>query len=239
MIKKFCFHVLWAVLLVISSFTVRAVHKIKPEHTYTIHLNEPSELVSKGSGQFFLLANKAKLYEMNAQGKTGKALPFSGYDIEAACMADGQLCLIDESLRIVYLLDAASGEVMRSYSLHYEGARNLGFEAVCYLQDTQHFLLATEKAPCLFYEYNKEFQQFNQFSVSGIREVSSMTYYQNDLYVLSDEDATVYKVDPKKHVVIEQWRLPMLNPEGICIDDRGHLLVVSDDMNKLFDFQKP
>jgi|694.fasta_scaffold103835_2 uncharacterized protein YjiK len=214
---------------------------LKPIHKIGINgINEPSEIVlSQDGNSYYVLADKAFLYEFDLNGKLIKKLSFSGYDVEGACLIEDRLYISEESLRQIQLFNIKKNQLEKTIQLHYGGARNLGFESIVYLPDTKHFLVASEKAPCNIFEYSEDFQLLNQFKLKGIREISSMTYHDNKLYILSDEDAIVFKVNPANYSILAGWQFPIINPEGICFNKKNEMVVISDDMGKIFVFSNP
>jgi uncharacterized protein YjiK len=211
------------------------VTKLKPAKKQNLKINEPSEIVFLENNKYLVLANKAFVYEMDQNGKVLKTIPYKGYDLEAACIALGKIYLMDEAYRTVTVMDL-NYSVLKTHQIQYAGARNLSFEGMTFNPETNHFISATEKHPDLFYEFDQDFNVLNQFEIKGIREVSGLTYYKNKLYILSDEMHSVFKVNPVTYQILHQWKIPVINPEGISFDEQGNMLIISDDMNKLFTF---
>lgn len=212
---------------------------LKPYKSHRLKMHEPSEVCVADANHFFILGNKAFIYETDADGKITKTASTKGYDIEGACVVEDKLYISDESLRQVLVFDKSSLKLLQTKQLQYNGARNLGFESITYNPLTKHFLLATEKAPQLFFEYDENFQSVNEFLIPGIKEASAMTFYNNDLYVLSDEMHQIFKIDSRDYSVNASWKLPIINPEGICFSENGDMVIVSDDMGKIFYFKNP
>ncbi len=214
--------------------------KIKPIKKIPITYREPSEVVmSSDTSKLFILGDKAFLYETDMIGRMTRKAPFAAYDIEGACLYNGKIYISEESLRQVLIVDEKTLTLEKTLMVNNQGPRNLGFESIVHLPVANNFLMATEKAPCVFYQYTNDFQLVNQFPIKGIHEVSAMTYYDNYLYVLSDEDATVFKINPADYSILKSWKVPINNPEGITFNARGQMLIVSDDMGILFTFNNP
>ena len=214
--------------------------KIKPVKKVNVSYREPSEVVlSSDTSKLYILADKAFLYETDMKGKLSRKAPFAAYDIEGACVYNGKIYISEESLRQVLIVDEKTLKLEKTLMVNNQGPRNLGFESMTHLPIANNFLMATEKSPCTFYQFTNEFQLVNQFTIDGITEVSAMTYYDNYLYVLSDEAATVYKVNPADYSILKSWKVPMNNPEGITFNAQGQMMIISDDMGKLFTFNNP
>ncbi|MBL7930138.1 MAG: SdiA-regulated domain-containing protein [Bacteroidia bacterium] len=212
---------------------------IKPFKTVRLELAEPSEIVSLGRDRFIVLANKGFIYEINTEGKVIRKAETTGYDLEGACSVKDKLYVTDESLRQVMIFQSHDLSFVETRQLQYHGPRNLGFEAITYNPEAGIFLLATEKNPQLIIEYSNHFIQGKQVSIKGINEISALDYLKGHLYILSDEQNTVFKVNPKNYTITQSWKLPVINPEGICFTDEGDMVIVSDDMGKMFFFKNP
>ncbi len=212
---------------------------IKPYKSVRLPLAEPSEIVNLGTDRFLVLANKGFIYEIDADGKIVRKAETTGFDLEGACSVKDKLFITDESLRQVMIFQSHDMSFVETRQLQYNGPRNLGFEAITYNPDAGVFLLATEKNPQLIIEYSNHFIQGKQVSIKGINEVSAMDFYKGHLYILSDEQNAVFKVNPKDYTILYSWKLPIVNPEGICFSGNGDMVIVSDDMGKMFFFKNP
>lgn len=212
---------------------------IKHYKTVRLSLAEPSEIVNLGGDRFLMLANKGFIYEINGEGKVLRKAETTGYDFEGACLVNDKIYVSDESLRQVLVFKASDFTWLETRQLQYNGPRNLGFESVTFNPVSGKFLAATEKNPQMIMEYSADFIQEKQIAVKGIHEVSAMTFHQGFLYLLSDEQNAVFKINPKDYTVLKSWKLPIINPEGICFTDSGDMVIVSDDMGKMFFFKNP
>ena len=245
--------ILISIVAISASFTPFAKHtskdkkakaekptRIKPIKKLGLTFREPSEVIaSTDTSKLFILADKAFLYETDTKGKMIRKSSISAYDIEGACIVGGKIYISDESLRQVLIVDEKTLKLDKTVMVNNQGPRNLGFESITHLPVANNFLMATEKSPCVFYQYTNDFTLINQFSIDGIKEVSAMTYHDNNLYVLSDEQATVFKINPADYSILKSWKVPVNNAEGISFNAQGQMMIVSDDMGKLFIFNNP
>ena len=71
------------------------------------------------------------------------------------------------------------------------------------------------------------------------RDISSASFHNDFLWLLSDEDRTVLKLNPITYEVIEKWLLPVINPEGFAFDKDSNLVVTCDDMQRIYYFNNP
>ena len=87
---------------------------------------------------------------------------------------------------------------------------------------------------------DSNFKINNQIDLSNIaRDISSAYYYQNALWLLSDEDMMLIKLNPQTYEVIQKWSLPVINPEGFTFDKDGNLIITCDDMQRIYFFNNP
>ena len=87
---------------------------------------------------------------------------------------------------------------------------------------------------------DSNFSITKQTDISDVAsDISSARFYKNELFLLSDEDMTLIKVNPETFEVIQKWRIPVINPEGLAFDKNGNILITSDDMQRLFYFNNP
>jgi hypothetical protein len=46
----------------------------------------------------------------------------------------------------------------------------------------------------------------------------------------------VYQLNVDDYSIIQQWKIPVLNPEGICFDAKENLIILSDDRQSIYTF---
>ena len=143
---------------------------------------------------------------------------------------------LDESLRRVDVFTQKDFTLKKSIYLTYSGARNKGFEGLVYMPDQKKFIAVIEK-PAMIFEFNEQFQVINAIRPKQFFELSSVTYHDKFLWLLSDEGHEVMKVNPEDYSIVARWNVPVVNPEGICFDANNNLLILSDDMAELFKFK--
>ena len=101
-------------------------------------------------------------------------------------------------------------------------------------------VILTEKDPIYLFELNEDLSIYNEILLDGIaRDISAATYHEDHLWLLSDEDRTVFKLNPNNYKVLGAWKFPIINPEGLVFNKKGQMVIVSDDMEKFFIFETP
>lgn len=191
---------------------------------------EPSDISTwPGNKNYLVLADKAFLYEYAPDGVQIKRHPFESLDLEALTCSDKYCFVSEETLQRIHILDVATLHEIHAVQWHHGGGRNEGVEAMVWLNESSRLLVATEKDPQFFTLLDESIQPLYSFRVDGINEVSALTYHQGNVYVLSDEQATIYKLSKDLKQVEMQWIVPMINPEGLVFSDNNEVIVLSDD----------
>jgi len=219
---------------------VKAV-KIKPEKKISIQVPEPSDVcLSPVTNTFFIVGDGGFLFETDTQGTIIRKANFSGLDCEGVFADDQFVYVAEEFSRKIRIFDLKTLELVRTINVPYSGGRNKAYEAITYNKAKGKFILFTEKSPIYLFELDSDFKTVNEIELTGIaRDVSAATYYNDFLWILSDEDMTVFKLDPNSYKVLAKWKLPVLNPEGLTFDKDGNMVVLSDDLQKIYYFQNP
>ena len=225
---------LFCVILFFSSYC-QAQTTLDCKDWKCIPVEQPSGICSSGQGTFYIASNEGTLCEINAKGELIRSIPL-GMDIEDLCVVGDALFVMDESLRLIYKLDRTTWAMQATYSMSYSGARNKGFESICYLPDVQHFIVVTEKNPLLIMETDTLFHVLRQFAFKDASDISSATYHDHKLWLLSDEDHRMFHVSTTDFHVMEQYDVPVYNPEGLSFDDDGSVRIVSDDLRRMYIF---
>lgn len=76
----------------------------------------------------------------------------------------------------------------------------------------------------------------NFWAYSGPSDVSAIGFYGGKILVFSDEDSELLQLNPATYAMERRWHLGGLNPEGFCISASCDLLVMSDNVQKVFRF---
>jgi hypothetical protein len=233
---------LWFLFFVLLSGVCHVVAQVAPieihwEEKYTVPFNEPSDIIFQ-NGKFIICGDKAFVYSWLPNTQPVQ-LSVSDFDIEAVCSVQNKLYLSEETYQRIIEFDLETNKTKRQFPFKHFGGRNEGIESLTYNENENAFYLCSEKDPCIFYKADSHFQVLEQFQIPGISEVSSMTFFNGQCYVLSDEASQIFLVNLNDYSIQRSWQLNLLNPEGICFDDKGNCWIVSDDMAMIFKYKLP
>lgn len=216
---------------------------LKPTGHVNVAVEEPSDLVlipGSNPARFYVVSDNGHVAEMRHDGSIKRRTTRIAYDLEGALLHEGELMVVDERSRRILWLDTADLSVKRRLSYPYGGGRNKGYEALVWNAAKERFLLITERDPVYIIELDRNYHVVNELDFDrSIRDISSATWHDGHLWLLSDMDRLVLKCDPMDHRILARWVVPVINPEGCAFDGQGKLYIVSDDRQRLYTFPFP
>jgi uncharacterized protein YjiK len=212
--------------------------KIKPyRHQYSL-IKEPSDICKHPYlPHFFVVSDNGFLYEVDSTGHILRKADFEGYDTEGVFADSFYVYVVEEMVRKIRVFDIQTLKLSRTVNVPYSGGRNKGYEAITFNPQKGLMLLFTEKDPLYLFELNADLLVVNEIRLNKIaRDISAATFYKGRLFVLSDEDREVIELSPDSYRVIQRWKLPVINPEGLVFTADSRLIILSDDREKWYFF---
>jgi uncharacterized protein YjiK len=214
--------------------------KLKPIRTSSIQIQEPSDVcVSADSKHLYIVSDNGLLAQTDLEGKVEKSVPGNLIDAEAVATDGEFVYAVDEFTRFVNAYKLEDLSFVKSYSFPYGGGRNKAYEAFTFDKERNQFYLFTEHEPTWLFILDSELRIKSQQEFKVNSDVSGATMYQGKLWLLSDESREIWKVNPDNLEIEKRFIVPIINPEGITFLPNGELLIVSDDLEKVFFFQNP
>lgn len=205
---------------------------LKADKVVKLEIAEPSDLCERVDGKgFVIVSDQGKVYETDAEGIVTRTSPFTGVDFEACCQYNGGYLVVQERLRKVTFLNTDLEEQYTKV-IPYFGGKNKGYESIIYNSDQKKIVLITEKEPIHVMELNTELEVVNDRILDYDGDISGGVYKDGFYHLLSDENYEVLKVNPSNLSILNQQKVKVLNPEGICIKDKS-TLILSDNMATL------
>ncbi len=210
-----------------------------PTQKYQLKVPEPSGITyNSDANVFYMVGDNGTLFQTDNTGKILKKSAVQGMDFEGVFYHDSVIYVVEEANRNVRKFDLSLNEIA-TYTLNYQGGRNKGFESITRNPANGNFILATEKDPVMIYEFDEKINQINKRKFDEVSDISALTFFKNDLFVLSDEDNVVLQLNSQTLQIKNKFSLKIINPEGLCFDTKGNMYVISDGMAKLFVYSNP
>lgn len=214
--------------------------KLRYTHKISIKVPEPSDICLSADGRkLFVVSDQGFLYETDLQGKIIRQSAIEGTDFEGVHADERFVYVADETARRVIKVDAKTLKQVGVYEVPYSGGRNSGVEAITFNPATDSFIMITEKNPIIIFELDKDFRKINQRKFTKARDISAATYHDGHLWLLSDEDRSIFKLNPTTFEIVGSYAINVPNPEGIAFDKDGKLIICGDDTETLYFFNKP
>jgi uncharacterized protein YjiK len=214
--------------------------KLKPVRTRSIAVKEPSDVcVSADTKHLYVVSDDGFLVQTDLQGVVEKSVPGNLIDAEAVATDGKFIYVVDEFTRFVNAYKIEDLSFVKSYSFPYGGGRNKAYEALAFDRERNQFYLFTEYEPSWVFILDSELRIKSQQEFKVKYDVSGATMYQGKLWILSDESREIWKVNPDNFEIEKRFSVPIINPEGITFLPNGELLIMSDDLQKMFFFQNP
>jgi uncharacterized protein YjiK len=230
---------LFSIAVLVQSKKAYETVKIKFDSYSNMEVQEPSDIVlnEKGNG-FYVASDNGYIAEVDLKGKLIRKSHYFGIDHEGITLKDNYLYIVDETTRRFHKWNLQF-ESVQIFKTDYHGGRNKGFESITWNPVKQRFVCVTEKDPVLIMEFDTNFQVLNEIDFSKFaRDISAATFYDNSIWLLSDEDRTLFRCNANNYAIEKAFKLPLINPEGIAFDNEGNLFVCSDDRERLYTFSK-
>ncbi len=230
------------VLIALTGFRADKPLLIKSIGSYPSLVHEPSDICLSPSGEtMFIVDDGGLLFETELNGKIIRKAPVtkSYNDFEAVCTDGDKIYVSAESDRKILVFDAQSMELIRVIPYEFNSARNSGFESLTFDPVKHRFFMVSEKNPIVIRQYTTDFVLLNETVFTAASDISSASWHDNALWLLSDEDHMLFKLDASMQKSVASWRLPILNPEGFFFDKSNLLRVASDDMERIYLFNDP
>jgi len=234
-------YLLGGLFLLTFSIVAQKIKVLKPVKSIAVAIPEPSDICyNSKTDTFYIVSDTGKLFETTIDGKIIRKVKQKDTDFEAVYADEKNVYAVDETNRNIYEYDSNTLNLNRIINVPYNGGRNKGYESFTFNTDKNKFILITEKDPIILFELDTDFKITKQIPLNGIaKDISSANYYNNFLWLLSDESMMLMKLNPNTYEVIEKWSLPVINPEGFAFDKKGNLLVTCDDMQRIYYFNNP
>lgn len=215
---------------------------LSPIEAHDINVPETSDLCFGSSTDILYTVSDrtAKVYKISTSGKVLSELQFTGNDLEGVCNVENQyLCIAEERLRKIVRLDLQGNKIDEKIIQVEKHDENQGIEGISYATFNQHFYILNETNPGLLIETDDKLNVLFSYPLSFAEDFSGICVDNTNqqLWIVSDVSASVSKCTMKGEL-IESYRIPVSNPEGIAYDPLSKkLYIVSDAEARLYYFK--
>ncbi len=219
-----------------SSLTI-----LQPDAVFNLEVKEPSDLCFGSTTDILYTVsdNTAQIYKITTRGQILETLKYTGSDLEGVTQVNNQsIYAVEERLRSIEQLDLQGNPVGHFDIVVENNDDNAGLEGIAYNSVNKCFYLLNEQNPGLLIITDEHFNILKEKRLEFADDYSGICIDEisQELWIVSDLSATVVRCNPDGDP-IEQFRIPVSNPEGIAIDFKKHkLYVVSDREARLYTF---
>ncbi len=199
---------------------------------------EPSDIVyDRETNHCFIVSDHGKLFECDLKGNIIRKATEEGQDFEGVEVKDSFVYVSDETPRKVYQYRKSDLSLVKVFSVSWGGAMNRAFESITWNATKKCFVLVSQQ-PIVIVEYTTDFKEIARYPFKGVRDMSGARWHNGNMYLLSNLDACIIKCDPTTYEAKEYYQINVLNPEGFTFDDSDRINITSDDMQRLYFFNK-
>ncbi len=203
-----------------------------------IKIDEPSDItLAPGGNSWFVASDGGHFAEFDLDFNLIRNSDYEGMDCEGIWAENDRLYVVNESPRNFAVFSLPDLKKVSESHIDYGGARNSAFESFTYNQKRKCFVTVTEKNPIWIYELDKDLKKTNEIRWPFAGDVSSATWHDGFIYFLSDVDKRLFKLNPDDYTILKTWEIPVMNPEGLAFDKNGMLVILSDDVQRVYVFK--
>lgn len=217
--------------------------KLQLQKVMSIKVAEPSGLtLSFDKNYFWCVGDSDSLvFKLDLNGNILKTFLVNGEDLEGVTVVDSvHIAVVLERTREVVVLDTAGKEIKRK-KFNLKGRLNEGLEGICYDSSKKEFYFINEKRPGLLIKTDSSFTEIFKRELKFAKDYSDLFFSHEDssLWILSDESNKIVKTDLNGNRILE-YQINVEQPEGLVVDYiNKKVFIVSDKLNKLYEFILP
>ncbi|MDO9254344.1 MAG: SdiA-regulated domain-containing protein [Bacteroidales bacterium] len=214
---------------------------LSPLEVYSVNIPETSDLSFGSSADILYTVSDrtAKVYKITTKGRVLSELSYTGSDLEGVCYDGNQfLYVAEERMRKIIKLDLQGNQVGEKAIPVDINDENQGLEGISFATFNKHFYILNETNPGLLIETDEYLNVLKSYPLSFASDYSGICVDNENqqLWIVSDESESVTKCTLKGEL-IESYRIPVSNPEGIAFNPvNNDLYVISDTEARLYLF---
>lgn len=204
------------------------------------NISEPSDVcLSADKQHLYIVSDDGILFETDLHGAVIRSVKGNLTDAEGVYADAAYIYVADEFSRNIELFRTADLSYVRSVHVSSNAARNSAFEAITWDPHRHLFYLFTEKNPITLVMLSEDMRETGRRDLLFRGDISAACFHKGKLWLLNDEEMEVMRVDPETFAVEMKWRVPVINPEGLAFLPDGKMIIISDDLGKMYVFPDP
>lgn len=233
-------NIIWCfVFLFMSSFVV-SQHSITLVSEVELDIKEPSGIAFHEGDLYVVGDSEPFLYQLSLGGLIKDRYEVAVKDMEGVVYHPKfkSFVLLSETNRQMVRFSIENG-IQEKFDLKGKQSKsNMGLEGICYHSDLKSLFVVNEAHPKRMMQVTNKGKVKKKFDLKFPSDISGITYDKelNVFWIVSDESKALYKVSEKGEE-IQKFLLDIEKAEGIAIDDKRRLYIVSDRTNNLFVYQ--
>lgn len=206
----------------------------------------------KKTNTLFVVNDEGILYELNLKGKILRKKHLGSFDLEGISFdsKNDLLILAIEGRDNILLVHRNNFHIKKEISIKRKYKNKLllkkdkkrGLEGIVlidsyvYISNQSNIAYPKEDASVIVilpYTIKKKKLKIIRILDHGLKDISGLTYYRGDLYLVSDKKSTIYQYSFKVKRIIKKKKLNKSHAqEGITFDKKGNLYI-ADDKGKI------
>lgn len=228
-----------AIAIFLLAFKGNDTSYLHIERVHHTAVSEPSDIVTDPlNSTFYIVSDNGILMHCDKNGAILETARQLGIDFEGIELHNDTIYVCDETGRSVYRYRKQDLTFCGKVQVPYTGARNSGYESICWNEAKGCFIMVTEKNPVTIQEFDPQFHPTVQYTFHAAHDISGARFFDGRMYLLSDEDRTIFSVDPLTYEVVYNYHINIWNPEGITFMNDGSVVISADDLQRIYWLQE-
>lgn len=202
---------------------------------------------SEKSNTLFVVNDEGSIYELSKKGKILREKKIGKYDLEGIVVDDinNVLLVANEKNDTILVLSKDNFKKQKKISIKrkFEGVKILkkgsdGIEGIAlhnnkiYLSNQSDKLYPKDDSSVIViidYDLKNKRQKIKNIINHGLTDISGLTFFDDILYMISDNNNLIVSYDIKKKKILRKDKLPKkFAQEGITFDNKGNLFIADD-----------
>ncbi len=218
------------------------IQSISPIAVYNLNIPEPSGLVFNTKDSTFYTVSDGvggAIYQISIDGQIVNTYSVNGNDMEGITFSDNYdtLYVAEEGSRQI-IKYSTTGIKISPINVSGTNSYNNGLEGIAVKGNS--FFVVNEKSPAAFIELNLQGEKLYEVNISYALDLSDICYdpVEDIIWLVSHESQSLFKISLAGQL-IKQWKIPVVQPEGVTIVNGRFVYIVCDKEAKLYVFNKP